>query len=79
MSGKNPGDVARGLKGASNNPNNSEEARESARDRLDDLERNMDKDEAHAGQVERGHKAAISNPNTSNEAKNNSKNIIGGN
>ena len=43
---------------AISNPNNSEEARESARQRLEDMNERgeVDSAEAHAGQVERGHK-----------------------
>ena len=43
---------------AISNPNNSEEARERAKQRLDDMyeKGEVDSAEAHAGQVERGHK-----------------------
>ncbi|TBU64965.1 hypothetical protein BD310DRAFT_866481 [Dichomitus squalens] len=56
----NPGNVARGLEGAANNSNNSEEARADAQRRLDEMDESgqVDSAEAHAGQVERGHKAS---------------------
>ncbi|KAJ3488455.1 hypothetical protein NLI96_g2806 [Meripilus lineatus] len=59
MSGKNVGDVARGLKGAVNNPNNSEGAKQSAQERLNQLEESgeINSQAAHDGQVLRGHKA----------------------
>ena len=44
--------------GAISNPNNSEDARERAKQRIDDMyeKGEVDSAEAHAGQVERGHK-----------------------
>ncbi|PCH33554.1 hypothetical protein WOLCODRAFT_147645 [Wolfiporia cocos MD-104 SS10] len=74
----NPGNVARGLKAAISNPNNSEEAKQNAQGRLNDMDSRgeLDSAEAHAGQVERGHKAAISNPNVSEEAKAHSKSLV---
>ncbi|OSX67660.1 hypothetical protein POSPLADRAFT_1051786 [Postia placenta MAD-698-R-SB12] len=74
----NPGNVARGLKGAISNPNNSEEAKQRAQDRFNDMEARgeVDSAEAHAGQVERGHKAAISNPRNSAEAKQDSQQVL---
>ncbi|KAJ8482759.1 hypothetical protein ONZ51_g5145 [Trametes cubensis] len=74
----NPGNVARGLKGAMANPNNSDEAKERVAQRLHQMEESgeVDSAEAHAGQVERGHKAAISNPNNSEEAKQHSKQVL---
>jgi hypothetical protein len=43
---------------AISNPNNSEEAKERAQDRLQEMEQSgeLDSSEAHAAQVERGHK-----------------------
>jgi len=74
----NPGNVARGLKAAISNPNNSEEAKQNAASRLEDMRSSgeLDSAEAHASQVERGHKAAISNPNVSQEAKDNSARVV---
>ncbi|CDO72336.1 hypothetical protein BN946_scf184977.g33 [Trametes cinnabarina] len=74
----NPGNVARGLKGTLSNANNSEEAKERAAERLQQMEESgeIDSPEAHAGQVERGHKAAISNPKNSDEAKQHSKKVL---
>ncbi|KAH9946774.1 hypothetical protein B0H21DRAFT_382047 [Amylocystis lapponica] len=74
----NPGNVARGLKAAISNPNNSEEAKERSQQRLDDMDSRgeINTQEARAGQVERGHKAAISNPNNSQQAKEHSKSMI---
>ncbi|CCM00932.1 uncharacterized protein FIBRA_02979 [Fibroporia radiculosa] len=74
----NSGNVARGLKGAVSNPNNSEEAKQRAQDRLDEMHASgeANSSEAHAAQVERGHKAAMSNPRNSEEAKEHSKQIV---
>ncbi|OSD08078.1 hypothetical protein PYCCODRAFT_1473653 [Trametes coccinea BRFM310] len=74
----NPGNVARGLKAAISNPNNSEEAKERAQDRLRDIEEsgNLDSREAHEDSVAIGHKATLSNPNTSEEAKERSAQIL---
>ncbi|KAI0669998.1 Conidiation protein 6-domain-containing protein [Trametes maxima] len=74
----NPGNVARGLKAAISNPNNSEEAKERASNRLAQMEDSgeIDSPEAHAAQVERGHKAAISNPNVSEETKQHSQQVL---
>ncbi|KAI0374266.1 hypothetical protein BV20DRAFT_961381 [Pilatotrama ljubarskyi] len=70
--------VSRGLKAAISNPNNSEEAKQRAADRLRQMEESGETDsaEAHAGQVERGHKAAISNPNNSEETKQHSQQVL---
>ncbi|OCH96502.1 hypothetical protein OBBRIDRAFT_829927 [Obba rivulosa] len=78
MSTRNPGNVARGLKGAISNPNNSEEAKERARNQLDEMDARgeVDSAEARAGQVARGHKAAISNLNNSEDAKQRSQNVL---
>ncbi|CCM00931.1 uncharacterized protein FIBRA_02978 [Fibroporia radiculosa] len=67
----NPGNVARGLKAAISNPNNSEEAKERASERLRQMQESgeLDSQEAHGANVAIGHKAAISNPNVSVEAK----------
>ncbi|KAI0735273.1 hypothetical protein C8Q76DRAFT_791839 [Earliella scabrosa] len=74
----NPGNVARGLKGAISNQNNSEETRADAQRRLDEMyERGeVDSKEAHNAQVIQGHKANLNNPNTSEEAKERSANAI---
>ncbi|KAI0330282.1 hypothetical protein GY45DRAFT_1370857 [Cubamyces sp. BRFM 1775] len=67
----NPGNVARGLKAAISNPNNSEEAKERAQERLEQMDDSgeLNSREAHEDNVAIGHKAAISNPNISEEAK----------
>ncbi|KZT74716.1 hypothetical protein DAEQUDRAFT_760740 [Daedalea quercina L-15889] len=74
----NPGNVARGLKAAISNPNNSEEAKERAQTRLDELEQSGEANsaEAHNAQVRQGHKAATNNPNVSEETKQHSANVI---
>ncbi|KAI0735272.1 hypothetical protein C8Q76DRAFT_791838 [Earliella scabrosa] len=74
----NPGNVARGLKGAMHNPNNSEETRADAERRLNEMYENgeVDSQLAHDGQVLRGHKAAVSNPNNSEETKQQSQKIV---
>ncbi|KAI0778079.1 hypothetical protein BD413DRAFT_608744 [Trametes elegans] len=74
----NSGNVARGLKAAISNPNNSEEAKQRVSERLQQMEEagEVDSAEAHAGQVERGHKSAISNPNNSEEAKQHSQQVL---
>ncbi|KAI8986918.1 hypothetical protein BD414DRAFT_487464 [Trametes punicea] len=67
----NPGNVARGLKAAISNPNNSEEAKERAQERLRQMEESgeLDSREAHEDNVAIGHKATLSNPYMSEEAK----------
>ncbi|KAI0639307.1 hypothetical protein C8Q77DRAFT_1152293 [Trametes polyzona] len=74
----NPGNVARGLKAALSNPNNSEEAKERVAQRLEDMEASGEANsaEAHRGQVERGHKAAITNPNNTEETKQHSQAVL---
>ncbi|KAH9937594.1 uncharacterized protein B0H18DRAFT_1113410 [Fomitopsis serialis] len=67
----NPGNVARGLKAAVSNPNSSEEAKERAQARLEEMEQSGEANsaEAHNAQVRQGHKAATNNPNVSEGAK----------
>ncbi|RPD82661.1 hypothetical protein L226DRAFT_607753 [Lentinus tigrinus ALCF2SS1-7] len=74
----NPGNVARGLKAAVSNPNNSEETRADAQRRLDEMIDSGDatSTQAHNAQVKQGHKANINNPNTSEEAKERSRRAI---
>ncbi|KAJ3534394.1 hypothetical protein NM688_g7144 [Phlebia brevispora] len=73
----NPGNVARGLKAAISNPNNSEEARERAQERLDEMNsRGQLGQQAHEAQIRTGHKAAINNPNVSLEAKQHSREVV---
>ncbi|KAH9835649.1 uncharacterized protein C8Q71DRAFT_908085 [Rhodofomes roseus] len=74
----NPGNVARGLKAAVSNPNNSEEAKERAQARLDEMEQSGEAygTEAHNAQVRQGHKAATNNPNVSDEVKQRSAQAI---
>ncbi|KAI0639305.1 hypothetical protein C8Q77DRAFT_1152291 [Trametes polyzona] len=77
MSG-NPGNVARGLKAAISNPNNSEEAKERASERLQQMDASgeLDSREAHEDNVAIGHKAALANPNISEEAKEQSAQVL---
>ncbi|KAH9898503.1 Conidiation protein 6-domain-containing protein [Cubamyces lactineus] len=74
----NPGNVARGLKAAISNPNNSEEAKERAAERLRQMEANgeLNSSEAHEDNVAIGHKAAMRNPNVSQEAKEHSAQVL---
>ncbi|KAI0335373.1 hypothetical protein GY45DRAFT_1317328 [Cubamyces sp. BRFM 1775] len=74
----NPGNVARGLKAAISNPNNSEEAKERAAERLQQMEASgeLDSREAHEDNVAIGHKAAMHNPNVSQEAKEHSAQVL---
>ncbi|EKM60967.1 uncharacterized protein PHACADRAFT_204111 [Phanerochaete carnosa HHB-10118-sp] len=74
----NAGNVARGLKAAVSNPNNSEEAKERAQQRLNDMEASgeVGSTEAHMAQVKQGHKANLNNPNTSEESKQHSKQVV---
>ncbi|KAI0757101.1 hypothetical protein C8Q80DRAFT_1131982 [Daedaleopsis nitida] len=74
----NPGNVARGLKAAMNNPNNSEETRADAERRLNEMEQSGEANskDAHNAQVTQGHKANLSNPNTSEESKEKSQRAI---
>ncbi|EED78431.1 predicted protein [Postia placenta Mad-698-R] len=76
--GLGQGNVARGLKAAISNPNNSEEAKERASERLQELQDagHLDSREAHDANVAIGHKAAISNPNISEEAKEHSAQVL---
>ncbi|KAL1745345.1 Conidiation protein 6-domain-containing protein, partial [Schizophyllum fasciatum] len=71
--GKNPNRVAAGLKATVHNPNVSEEAKQSATERLHDMGTDVEgaptasgKDE---GNVIRGYKAALHNPRVGDEAK----------
>jgi len=74
----NPGNVARGLKAAISNPNNSVEAKARAQERLDQLRASgaLDTREARNAQVATGHKAAMANPNVSAEAKLRSEQVL---
>ncbi|KAI0762887.1 hypothetical protein C8Q74DRAFT_1292462 [Fomes fomentarius] len=74
----NPGNVARGLKAAMNNDNNSEETKADAERRLNEMHERgeVDSQEAHDGQVLRGHKSAVANPNNSEETKQNSRKMV---
>ncbi|KAI0778077.1 hypothetical protein BD413DRAFT_608742 [Trametes elegans] len=73
-----PGNVARGLKAAISNPNNSEEAKERASDRLQEMEETgeLNSREAREDNVAIGHKAALTNPNISEEAKEHSAQVL---
>ncbi|RPD63045.1 hypothetical protein L227DRAFT_608960 [Lentinus tigrinus ALCF2SS1-6] len=68
----NPGNVARGLKAAVSNPNNSEETRADAQRRLDEM---IDSGDATSTQAHNA-QANINNPNTSEEAKERSRQAI---
>ncbi|THH02854.1 hypothetical protein EW026_g59 [Hermanssonia centrifuga] len=74
----NPGNVAGGLKATISNPHTSEEAKERANERLQDMEESgeLDHKEAHDAHVARGRKAALHNPNVSLEAKERSKKAL---
>ncbi|KAH9922690.1 hypothetical protein B0H21DRAFT_163896 [Amylocystis lapponica] len=78
MASSNVGNVARGLKAAISNPNNSEEAKERASQRLEGMRASgeLDTQEAHDANVAIGHKAALSNPNISEEAKEHSAHVL---
>ncbi|KAI0670001.1 Conidiation protein 6-domain-containing protein [Trametes maxima] len=73
-----PGNVARGLKAAISNPNNSEESKERASERLQEMEQSgeLDSPAAHEDNVAIGHKAALRNPNVSEEAKEHSAQVL---
>ncbi|TFK99694.1 hypothetical protein BDV98DRAFT_133693 [Pterulicium gracile] len=79
---KNPGNVAGGLKATMNNPNVSDEAKDNAKERLDQLEHGANVDdvassgssskasgEKNPGNVIGGLKGALNNPNNSEETK----------
>ncbi|KIL68933.1 hypothetical protein M378DRAFT_158083 [Amanita muscaria Koide BX008] len=83
---KNPNRVAGGYKATLNNPNTSDEAKHSARDRLDEmqpeLENRQERIDADStagknpGNVIGGHKANLKNPQTSEEAKEHSRHVL---
>ncbi|KAG2153665.1 Conidiation protein 6-domain-containing protein [Suillus bovinus] len=76
--------VVAGLKAAVHNPNVSEEAKENAMKRLEEMGQvsrthhaNADKGySAHEKHVLRGYKAATSNPNVSEEAKQHAREVL---
>ncbi|GJE86028.1 conidiation protein 6 [Phanerochaete sordida] len=74
----NVGNVARGLKAAVSNPKNSEEAKDRAQQRLDEMESSGEahSEDAKMAQVKQGHKANLNNPNTSEESKQHSKQVL---
>ncbi|KAK1227838.1 hypothetical protein PQX77_009151 [Marasmius sp. AFHP31] len=73
--------VARGLKAAIHNPRVSDEAKERAQERLDDMNATSEtdapssrsKNDAHEANVARDLKATTHNPRVSNEAKENAR------
>ncbi|KZT06870.1 uncharacterized protein LAESUDRAFT_759040 [Laetiporus sulphureus 93-53] len=73
-----PVNIARGLKAAISNPHNSEEAKEHASERLQEVQESGDfsLSEAHEANVATGHKAALSNPNVSDDAKKYSAKVL---
>ncbi|OCH96505.1 hypothetical protein OBBRIDRAFT_787064 [Obba rivulosa] len=74
----NPDKVARGLKAAISNSSVAEDAKESAKERLRQMEESseIDSSEAHQVNVASGHKAALKNPNVSQEAKQHSRQVL---
>ncbi|KAJ8590392.1 hypothetical protein M405DRAFT_164377 [Rhizopogon salebrosus TDB-379] len=78
--------VVAGLKAAVHNPNVSNEAKENAMKRLEEMGQTADPsppsqgksaaDEAHERNVLRGYKAATSNPNVSDEAKQHAREVL---
>ncbi|EAU84012.1 hypothetical protein CC1G_11450 [Coprinopsis cinerea okayama7 len=78
---KNAGNVAGGLKASINNPNVSEQAKDNARQRLEDedlgditdRESSSDKNE---GNVIGGYKATLKNPRVSEEAKKKAEDVL---
>ncbi|KAF8626856.1 hypothetical protein AX15_004676 [Amanita polypyramis BW_CC] len=83
---KNPNRVAGGYKATMANPNTSDEAKQSARERLEEMEPELeshhkrvaveDVSGKNTGNVIGGHKANLNNPNTSQEAKEHSRQIL---
>ncbi|KAL1700266.1 Conidiation protein 6-domain-containing protein [Schizophyllum commune] len=78
VEGKNPGRVAAGLKASIHNPNVSDEAKQSATERLHDMGADVDdapsvQHAAASGKNEdnviRGYKATLHNPRVGDEAK----------
>jgi len=78
----NPGNVAGGYKATISNPNTSEEAKDHAREVLENMESTGevptrdDDSNKNTGNVIGGHKANLKNPNTSEEAKENSRQVL---
>ncbi|KAF8153135.1 Conidiation protein 6-domain-containing protein [Crassisporium funariophilum] len=74
---KNPDNVARGLKAAIHNPNVSEEAKQSAAERLEQMG-SVDEHEQHGTNRQLGgYKATLTNPNTSQKAKEHARQVLG--
>uniref|UniRef100_A0A0W0G332 Uncharacterized protein n=1 Tax=Moniliophthora roreri TaxID=221103 RepID=A0A0W0G332_MONRR len=65
--------VARGLKAAINNPRVSDEAKESAQERLNDMTGTT---QEHENRVLGGYKATLSNPSTSESAKDHAREVL---
>ncbi|KAL0948989.1 hypothetical protein HGRIS_009088 [Hohenbuehelia grisea] len=81
IDGKNAGNVIGGYKATLSNPNSSEEAKEHAQQKVDDLTEEFgDTGSSDAGKnkgnVIGGHKANLKNPNTSEEAKDHSRQVL---
>ncbi|KAH8828663.1 Conidiation protein 6-domain-containing protein [Flagelloscypha sp. PMI_526] len=82
---KNLGNVAGGLKATLKNPNVSEEAKESAAERLDsgnfeteatELSRSRPDELKNEGNVIGGYKATLKNPRVSEEAKDHAEEVL---
>ncbi|KAI4517424.1 hypothetical protein K525DRAFT_210931 [Schizophyllum commune Loenen D] len=74
VEGKNPGRVAAGLKASIHNPNVSDEAKQSATERLHDMGADVDDAPSttsgkNEDNVIRGYKATLHNPRVGDEAK----------
>ncbi|TFK67638.1 hypothetical protein BDN72DRAFT_960877 [Pluteus cervinus] len=84
--GKNPSNVAGGLKAAIHNPNVSEEAKESAKARLEEMGTGVESTTSgsdagdaglkNEGNVIGGYKATLKNPNVSDEAKQHAEQVL---
>lgn len=74
---KNPERVAAGLKASIHNPHVSKEAKESAAEKLQQLEKQQQRDsQPETGHVLGGYKATLSNQKTSEEAKAHAREIL---
>ncbi|KAF5374804.1 hypothetical protein D9758_000110 [Tetrapyrgos nigripes] len=75
---KNPANVAGGLKATINNPNTSQEAKDNARERLNDMQGAFSEvsQEQHEHHVLGGYKATLNNDRASDEAKAKARNVL---
>ncbi|KAF8153083.1 Conidiation-specific protein 6 [Crassisporium funariophilum] len=73
---------ARGYKATLNNPRVSDEAKQNAKERLDEMDQGPESSvndpghEKDEGNVMRGYKATLKNPRVSDEAKKNAEKIL---